>query len=120
MSSIHSIKFHVYGDQLAYPIIKLNSTDRLELHFDDLDADVKYYSYTYILCNADWTTAPISQFDYMKGFTNVRIGTYRNSSVVLTRYTHYSAEIPDRNTAPTRSGNYLLKVFLNGDTSKLA
>jgi hypothetical protein len=120
MSSIHSIKFHVYGDQLAYPIMKLNSSDRLELHFDDLDADVKYYSYTYILCNADWSTAPVSQFDYMKGFTNVRIGTYRNSSVVLTRYTHYTAEIPDRNTAPTRSGNYLLKVFLNGDTSKLA
>jgi hypothetical protein len=120
MSSIHSVKLHVYGDQLAYPIMKLNSSDRLELHFDDLDADVKYYSYTYILCNADWSTAPVSQFDYMKGFTNVRIGTYRNSSVVLTRYTHYSAEIPDRNTTPTRSGNYLLKVFLNGDTSKLA
>jgi hypothetical protein len=119
-SSIHSVKLHVYGDQLSYPIIKLNSSDRLELHFDDLDADVKYYSYTYVLCNADWTPAPISQFDYMKGFSNIRIGTYRNSSVVLTRYTHYSAEIPDRNTAPTRSGNYLLKVFLNGDTSKLA
>jgi hypothetical protein len=118
--SIHSVKFHVYGDQLSYPIIRLNSTDRLELHFDDLDADVKYYSYTYVLCNADWTPAPISQFDYMKGFSNVRIGTYRLSSVVLTRYTHYSAEIPDRNTSPTRSGNYLLKVFLNGDTSKLA
>ena len=118
--SIRSVKLHVYGDQLSYPIIKLNSADRLELHFDDLDADVKYYSYTYVLCNSDWTQAPISQFDYMKGFSNVRIGTYRNSSVVLTRYTHYSAEIPDRNTTPTRSGNYLLKVFLNGDTSKLA
>ena len=120
LPSIHSVKFHVYGDQLGYPIIKLNSSDRLELHFDDLDADVKYYSYTYVLCNADWSTAPVSQFDYMKGFSNVRIGTYRNSSVVLTRYTHYTAEIPDRNTTPTRSGNYLLKVFLNGDTSQLA
>ncbi|HMO32244.1 MAG TPA: DUF5103 domain-containing protein [Lacibacter sp.] len=117
---IRSVKFHVSGDQLQYPIIRLNSSDRLALHFDDLDADVKYYSYTFVLCNADWTPAQLSQFDYMRGFANVRIGTYRNSSIALTRYTHYMAEVPDRNTFPTRSGNYLLKVFLNGDTTQLA
>lgn len=119
-TSIRSVKFHVYGAPLLYPIIRLNSDDRLELHFDDMDANVKYYSYTFVLCNADWTPALLSQFDYMKGFTNVRIGTYRQSTVVLTRYTHYSSILPDRNTSPTRSGNYLLKVFLNGDTTKLA
>jgi hypothetical protein len=118
--NIHSVKLHVYNNQMGYPIIRLNSNDRLELHFDDLDADVKYYSYTFILCNADWTPAQLSQFDYMKGFSNVRINTYRNSSIALTRYTHYMAEVPDRNTAPTRSGNYLLKVFTNGDTSQIA
>ncbi len=116
--NIRSVKLHAYADQLSYPILKLNSTDRIELHFDDLDADVKYYSYTFVLCNADWTTAPISQFDYMRGFANVRINTYRNASIALTRYTHYSAILPDKNTFPTRSGNYLLKVFTNGDTSK--
>ena len=116
--NIRSVKLHAYADQLSYPILKLNSTDRIELHFDDLDADVKYYSYTFVLCNADWTTAPMSQFDYMRGFANVRINTYRNASIALTRYTHYSAILPDKNTFPTRSGNYLLKVFTNGDTSK--
>lgn len=119
-SNIRSIKFHVAGDQLSYPVMRLNSGDQLELHFDDMDGGVKYYSYTFILCNADWTPAMLSQFDYMKGFSNVRIGTYRNSSIALTRYTHYTCSLPDRNTAPTRSGNYLLKVFLNGDTSQVA
>ena len=103
--NIRSVKFHVKGDQLSYPIIRLNSGDQLELHFDDMDADVKYYSYTFTLCNADWTPAMLSQFDYMKGFSNVRINTYRNSSLVLTRYTHYSSNLPDRNTTATRSGN---------------
>lgn len=117
-SNIRSIKLHVLGDQLAYPIMRLNSGDQLELHFDDLDADFKYYSYTFILCNADWTPAILSQFDYMRGFSNVRIGTYRNSSIALTRYTHYMANLPDKNTVPTRSGNYMLKVFTNGDTSQ--
>ncbi|MFN9710448.1 MAG: DUF5103 domain-containing protein, partial [Bacteroidota bacterium] len=119
-SNIHSVKLHPYGDPLSYPILRLNSSARLELHFDDLDADVKYYSYTFILCNADWTQANLSQFDYMKGFSNVRINTYRNANTVLTRYTHYMSEIPNTNTYPTRSGNYILKVFLNGDTKQLA
>lgn len=119
-SNIYSVKLHPYADPLSYPIIRLNSGDRLELHFDDIDADVKYYSYTFVLCNADWSQANMSQFDYMQGFSNVRINTYRNANTVLTRYTHYSAEVPNRNTFPTRSGNYLLKVFLNGDTSQLA
>ncbi|MFN4284448.1 MAG: DUF5103 domain-containing protein [Lacibacter sp.] len=119
-NNIRSIKFFAAGDQLQYPIIRLNSNDRLALHFDDMDADVKYYSYTFVLCNADWTPAQLSQFDYMRGFSNVRISTYRNSSIALTPYTHYFTELPDRNTFPTRSGNYLLKVFLNGDTTQLA
>jgi hypothetical protein len=116
--NIHSVKLHTAGNQLGYPVIRLNGGDQLELHFDDLDADVKYYSYTFVLCNADWTPALLSQFDYMRGFSNVRINTYRNSSLALTRYTHYMAMLPDRNTTPTRSGNYILKVFTNGDTSQ--
>ncbi|NDC79579.1 MAG: DUF5103 domain-containing protein, partial [Chitinophagia bacterium] len=82
--------------------------------------DVRNYFYTLELCNADWTPAPLSYFDYVRGYSQVRIGTYRNSSISLTRYVHYDAVIPDRNCTPTKSGNYLLKVFLNGDTSQLA
>jgi len=71
------------------------------------------------LCNADWTPAILSQFDYITGFSQQRISTYRVSSVAFTRYTHYQATLPDRNCIPSKSGNYILKVFLNGDTSKL-
>ena len=120
MPSIKTIKFTKAGDALSYPIIVLNSTDQLELNFDDLEGGVKTFFYTFTLCKADWTPAQMSYFDYVKGYTQVRIPTYRNSSISLTRYTHYQAFIPDRNCVPTKSGNYLLKVFLNGDTSKLA
>ena len=116
---IKSIQLYPYGNQLAYPIIKLNSGEQLELHFDDLDANVKNYSYTFQLCNADWTPAMLSHFDYIKGFSQVRLTTYRISSIAFTRYTHYQALLPDRNCVPSRSGNFILKVFLNGDTSQL-
>jgi hypothetical protein len=108
------------GDQISFPALILNRNETLELHFDDLDADVKTYYYSFQLCNADWSPSVLRTFEYTKGFQNVRITNYRNSSLAFVRYTHYQAGIPDSNSYPTRSGNYLLKVFLNGDTSQLA
>jgi hypothetical protein len=119
-ANIGTPQLYPAGNQVAYPILRLNSPDQLELQFDDLDGDVKNYYYSFQLCNEDWVPAPVSEFDYIKGFSQVRIGDYRYSSVALTRYTHFRALIPDPSCIPIHSGNYLLKVFLDGDTSKLA
>ncbi len=120
MPNISGVKLFQAGNQLGYPVITLNSGEQLELHFDDLDARVKNYFYTFQLCNADWSPVNLSTFDFLKGFSQVRLSQYRASSLSLTRYIHYQAVLPDRNCVPTRSGNFLLKVFLDGDTSKLA
>ena len=117
--NIHNVKLNYAGNQLAYPIIKLNGADQLELNFDDLNAGVRNYSYTWQLCNADWTKTILSEFDYIKGFTQNRITTYRNSSIALVKYTHYMVTLPERSCVPSRSGNYLLKVFADGDTAKV-
>jgi len=117
--NIKTPQLFLYGNQTEYPVIRLGSNDKMELHFDDVDGNVKNYYYTYQLCNADWSPAVLSQFDYIRGFSQIRISFYHFSSIALTRYTHYQAIVPDVNSAPTRSGNYLLKVFLDGDTSKL-
>lgn len=118
-SNIRTVKLYKAGDIYSYPVLILNSADQLELHFDDMDADVKFYYYSFQLCNADWKPANVQTFDYVRGFQSNRITTYRSSSIVGTRYTHYMATFPERNSAPTKGGNYLLKVFLNDDTSKL-
>ncbi len=118
--NIQSVRFHMYGDQQSLPIYNLNSGDQLELNFDDLDANVKSYYYSFQLCDYNWQPVDISPFMYMKGFIQQRIATYRYSSIALTRYTHYQAILPDRNSSIIMSGNYLLKVYLDGDTSKLA
>jgi hypothetical protein len=118
--NIKAVRFHMYGNQETLPVYKLNSTDQLELNFDDLDANVKSYFYTFQLCDYNWKPVDISPFLYTRGFTQQRIGTYRYSSIAFTRYTHYQAILPDRGTTLTMSGNYILKVYLDGDTSKLA
>ena len=119
-TNILAVRFHMYGDQQSLPIYKINSGDQLELNFDDLDANVKSYYYSFQLCDYNWMPVDISPFLYIKGFTQQRIATYRYSSIALTRYTHYQALLPDRNSSLILSGNYILKVYLDGDTSKLA
>lgn len=117
--NIHTVQLFRTGDQLSLPLIHFNSSEMLELHFDDVDGDVKNYYYTFQLCNADWSPSILRSFEYLRGFQSVRITNYRMSSIAFTRYTHYQATVPDRNCVPTHSGNYLLKVFLNGDTSNI-
>ena len=119
-AAIGSPQLFMSGNQQQYPVLRLNSSDKMELHFDDLDGDVKNYYCAMVLCNEDWTPAEVSDFDYIKGFSQIRVDNYTLSSIALTRYTHFQAILPDPNCIPIRSGNYMLKVFLDGDTSKLA
>jgi Domain of unknown function (DUF5103) len=118
-STIKSIKFFQQNNQESLPIINLNSADLIELHFDDLDGYIKNYYYTYVLCNADWTEVEINSFDYIKGFTQNRILQSRPSSISNTKYVHYQATLPEKNCIPTKAGNYLLKIFLNGDADNI-
>ena len=119
-TNIQSIRFHMYGDQYSLPVYNINSGDQLDLHFDDMDGNVKSYYYTVQICDYNWEPMDLSPFTYIRGFTQQRITTYRYSSIAYTRYTHYEALLPDRGMQITLSGNYLLKVYLDGDTSKLA
>lgn len=119
-TEIRTAKLYKQGDQTSMPMINLGSAEGLELHFDDMAGDIKNYYYSFQLCNADWTPSGMHPLEYLKGFQTVRISNYRNSSVASTRYTHYQASVPDRSSYPTRSGNYLLRVFLNNDTNQIA
>ncbi len=120
MQDIRTARLFQQHNQQSLPLIRLDSPDLLELHFDDLSGYVRNYFYTLQLCNADWTPADVNVFDYIHGFTQNRLSQYRMSSIAATRYVHYQALLPERNCMPVKSGNYLLKVFLDGDTSKLA
>lgn len=116
---IRSVKLYRFGDQVSFPAISLGDLNSLELHFDDMDTRIKNYYYTFQLCNADWSPSILKSYDYIKGFQNVRITNYRNSSLSTFRYVHYQAQLPDRTSYPSKSGNYLLKVFLDNDTSQV-
>lgn len=118
-SNIKTVKLFPKNNQLAIPILTLDGGEEMELHFDEMGANPKNYYYTYQLCNADWSEAAWSSFDYIKGFQQNRISSYRVSSIAKNQYVHYQVVLPERNSVPSRSGNYLLKVFQDADTSQL-
>ncbi len=117
--NIQTAQLTQYGNQQALPILTLGGQERIELGFDDMEGGLKNYYYTYVLCDYNWKPLSLNPFDYIRGFTQSRINTYRYSSIAFTRYTHYQVILPETGSTLTKSGNYLLKVFLDGDTSKL-
>ena len=118
LPKIKTVQLFEYGNQQGLPVYTINGGNKLELEFDDLDGDYKNYYYTYILCDYKWNPTNLSTFDFLKGFTQNRITTYRYSNISFRKYTHYQAFLPDQNSLPVKSGNYLLLVYLDGDTSK--
>ncbi len=109
--NIKSVRFHIDGLFTSYPIIDLGSNSALILNFDDIDADVKNYTYTIVHCDAKWQPSNLSEMEYIDGFVEDRLESYQFSFKTVTPYTHYRLFLPNQNQTFTKSGNYLLKVY---------
>ncbi len=101
--------------EYAAPIIDLNTTEQIQLNFDDLDGDKKQYSLTFVHCNADWTPSDLMISEYLTGFFDLNIINFNYSVNTFQKYTHYSINFPQENIKFTKSGNYVMYVYLNGD-----
>ncbi len=113
--NIKTVLLHRDGWELSPAIIHLNKSEKLKLSFDDLDRDVKYYKYKLIHCDADWQTSDILSSDYIDGFTEDDINNYQFSFNTTQSYTHYYLIFPTENLKITKSGNYVIKVYINDD-----
>ncbi len=114
-NNIKTVLFNQKGFELSDPLIRMNSNDRLTLRFDDLDADFKQYYYTILHCDANWEVSDLREYEYIEGFYEDQIRNYRSSRNTRVPYTHYWMEFPGPNLRPVKSGNYILKVFLEGN-----
>lgn len=117
--TIKSVLLHDENLETSQPIINLNSGQRLKFSFDELDADYKAYSYTFIHCNANWQPSNLLPIEYIDGFQENNISDYQYSFNTIQKYIHYSAVFPNNTCSFSKSGNYLLKVYENGQPDQV-
>ncbi len=118
-TNIKTVQLHEASWEFAAPLIKHNSGEQLELSFDDLDGDQKQYSMSIIHCDAKWNPSDLMQSEYLQGFFDINILNFNFSINTLQKYTHYSILFPTTNMALTKSGNYIVYVYQNGDKKNL-
>lgn len=112
---LKTVQLNRTGWDLSYPMYILNTQQQLQLTFDEPGSEVKNYYYTITLCDADWNIAPVMITEYIKGIPENPILDYEYSFNTTFDYIHYQLNFPNSDINITRSGNYLLKVYEDGN-----
>jgi hypothetical protein len=118
-SNIRTVQFRPASVAYGFPIIKLGSNEKLRLDFDDLDSDYKSFNYCFIHCDFSWKPTELASAQYISGMQNEPITTYAQSFNSTPLYTHYSVTFPTNLMTPTKSGNYILKIWEDADEENL-
>lgn len=117
--NIHTVLIHPAGNPLAAPIISLNYGGTLQISFDDFKASYQDYAYRIELVDTNWQSIGLSEFEYVKGFNQNKITSFSVSSIANQKYFHYQFSFPNNLSSPKLSGNYILKIFKNGDKDNI-
>lgn len=117
--SIHTVLIHPNGNPLAAPVIFLNTGATLQISFDDFNDSYQDYSFAIELLDSNWHSINMNEFEYVKGFNQNRINNFSVSSIATQKYIHYQFSFPNNYCSPKLSGNYILKVFKNGDKNNI-
>jgi hypothetical protein len=112
---IKSVKFHSTGLELTEPILALNRPGTITLSFDDMTGESINYWYVIEQVNADWTPGQLSEFEWLEGFNNIRVEDFSYSFSPRASYTHYRLQIPNEQISIKKSGNYILRVYEDGN-----
>ncbi len=119
-NTIRSVSLYKYGFGLSDPIIALNTDEKLQLEFDDLD-DVMVRSYKFRIqhCNGDWVPSDLIPSEYIDGFQVDEVNNYAFSLNTTTSYIHYELIFPTDYLRITKSGNYMITVFEDFDETTI-
>ena len=91
----------------------------MEISFDEMSHDVHMYTYAVRHMTADWSAeSGLTSSEYLNGFTTQDITDYEHSINTSREYTHYRFLFPNADMVLTKSGNYLLSIYEDGNPDK--
>ncbi len=117
--NIKSMRMHLDGWEVSYPILDMHGDNSLLFSFDYLESVSEAFYYTIIHCNADWKPSNLMFFEYADGFEENQIRDYESSYNTHVHYTHYNILFPNNDIRFTKSGNYLLVVYSYESNKKI-
>lgn len=117
-SRIRSVQLFREGWNMSFPSIRLNSAEKLEMHFDLLAEQSGNFYYTFIHCDKDWKQSDIFVNDFMDGFPENQLENYKASFNTTVSYFHYSLVFPNDRISFRISGNYIISIFNHDQPGK--
>mgnify|MGYP001314483777 CR=1 FL=1 len=114
--SVHSLSIRTcmltpFESLIDFPLININSSERLLLQFDDFNFDSEDYMYSITHCNSDWSVSDLHFTEYINGFPENYIQTFDFSFNTKVSYVHYELVLPNSDFRFIKSGNYILTVY---------
>ena len=96
--------------RVAREVLRLGEDDRLAISFDEMSHEVRMYTYTVTMLNSDLISS-----EYLQGFTTRDITDYEHSINTSREYTHYWFEFPNEDMQLTKSGDYRITIYEDGN-----
>lgn len=121
-SNIKTVQLSREGLPESYPVLYLGRNQRLILSFDELMPPTQRESDLFvdiISCDANWEPSGVLPIEFYEGFLKQRISNFQRSQFTKIPYMHYEFSFPRENEFFQMSGNYLLKVYKDGDEDNL-
>lgn len=117
---IRTLRTEVAGQLETLPVVRLGSTEVVEVSFDQLSHDGKMYFYRVEHWDRAFgaPTSGLFTGEFVEAnYEDVPIETYRESQNTSVLYTHYAFQFPSSDARPLISGNYKLKIYDRADAT---
>ena len=121
---VRTLRVERYVLELADGVVDGSDPDNtLHISFDEMSHDVHFYTYTVKMTDGISSgsfaegkeNASLLSSEYLRGFTTKDIVDYEHSINTSREYTHYWFEFPNEDMAITKSGNYRLTIYEDGN-----
>ena len=115
---------HVYNEQIRTlrverEVLMLDDLAPLHISFDEMSHDVHFYTYTVQSLEFKGDKLEVNNAilssEYLQGFPTKDITDFEHSMNTSREYTHYWFDFPNEDMTLTKSGNYRLTIYEDGN-----
>ena len=115
---------HIYNEQIRTlrverEVLMLDDLTPLHISFDEMSHDVHFYTYTVQSLEFKGDKLEVNNAilssEYLQGFPTKDITDYEHSINTSREYTHYWFDFPNEDMTLTKSGNYRLTIYEDGN-----